>query len=86
MIILTAHAEEQVQSRSIPRELILGTIENPQQSISGYKARRIHQSRYYDGFENKEMLIRIITEIRGDDVIVISIYKTSKLEKYWSEA
>jgi len=86
LIIFTAQAEEQVQSRNIARELVLDTFENPHQRIPGYKGRRIYQSRYFDAFENKEMLIRVITEIRGDDLIIISIYKTSKLAKYWSEA
>jgi hypothetical protein len=86
LAIFTAQAEEQVQSRNNARELVLDTFENPHQRIPRYKGRRIYQSRYFEAFENKEMLIRAITEIRGDDLIIISIYKTSNLATYWSEA
>jgi len=66
--------------------LVFDTFENPHQRIPGYKGRRIYQVRYFDAFKNRELLIRVITEIRGDDLIIISIFKTFKLAKYWSEA
>ena len=86
MVVFTAHAEEQIQARNISKDLVLNTLENPQQKTVGFNNRDIYQSRYFDVVEGKQMLIRIITENRDDNVIVISIYKTSKLEKYWSEA
>ena len=85
MIILTAHAEEQLQARDISRELVLDTAENPQQRISGHENRDILQSRYFDVVEGRQMLIRLITDGTGENVIVISVYKTSKFAKYWSE-
>jgi hypothetical protein len=86
LIIFTAHAEEQIRARNITRELVLGTIEKPQQTISGRMGRRIYQSRYFDSFEHKEMLVRVIIETEGDNLIIISTYKSSKLEKFWLES
>ncbi len=35
--------------------------------------------------ENKEMLLRIIGEESENTFHVVTIYKTSKIEKYWKE-
>lgn len=72
--------------RDIPREEVLNTIESPQQRIDSRRGRQLYQSRYFDSVEQKDMIIRAIVEPQGDDLIVISVYKTSKIEKYWLEA
>jgi hypothetical protein len=33
---------------------------------------------------DKEMLIRVIVEPDGSTVKVISVYRTSKIDKYWT--
>ena len=42
------------------------------------------QNKYYDKDEGKDMLLRIIGSEKGDVFEVITVYKTSKIEKYWS--
>ncbi len=43
----------------------------------------VFQSKYYDKILNKEMLLRAIVELAGEDLKVISVYKTSKIDRYW---
>ena len=72
-------------ARSISAEIVLETAESPQQNVPAALGRRIHQSRYFDTIEEKEMIIRVIVETLGDDLIVISAYKTSRVRRYWLE-
>jgi len=43
------------------------------------------QSIVYDDFDRKKMLFRVIGIRTSDSFKVITVYKTSKIEKYWAE-
>jgi hypothetical protein len=43
------------------------------------------QNRYYDEIEKKEMLIRVIGVETSEKFNVVTVYKTSKINKYWIE-
>ena len=47
------------------------------------KGRVIVQNKYYDDEEKKEMLLRVIGIETPEKFDVISVYKTSKISKYW---
>jgi len=55
----------------------------PQQKLPAQKGRVIIQNRYFDKTENKEMLLRVIGLETSDEFKVITLYKTSKINKYW---
>jgi len=55
----------------------------PQQKLPSKKGRVVAQSKYYDEEENKEMLLRVIGIETSDKFEVITVYKTSKINKYW---
>jgi len=80
--IITDHAQFEAQRRSIDLKFVLSTVENPRQKVSSGK-RVVFQSKYHDEIQDKEMLLRVIVEPAGDVLKVISVYKTSKTDKYW---
>jgi uncharacterized FlgJ-related protein len=82
-IIITEHARLEAQRRQIDLELLQATVENPEQKILSERGRIVFQSKYYDNIENKEMLLRAIVAQTGDTLKVISVYKTSRIDKYW---
>lgn len=82
-LIISDHALFEARRRHIDLELAISIIKDPQQKIPSRKDRTVFQSRYYDNIENREMLLRAIVEQAGDTIKVISIYKTSKIDKYW---
>jgi hypothetical protein len=43
------------------------------------------QNKYYDSVEGKEMLLRIVGIETSEKFNVITVYKTSKIAKYWVE-
>jgi hypothetical protein len=59
-------------------------IEHPQEQIPSKNNRLVLQSRYNDKIADKEMLLRVIVEPDGSTVKVISVYRTSKIDKYWT--
>lgn len=82
-IIIAEHAKFEAKRRHIDLELILSTARNPQQEIPGKKNRIICQSKYYDKINEREMLLRVIAEQTPDALKIISVYRTTKLQKYW---
>jgi len=82
-IVITEHARFEAKRRHIDLELILSTARNPQQEIPGKKNRVIRQSKYYDKINGREMLLRVIAEQAPGVLKIISVYRTTKIEKYW---
>ena len=83
--IITEHARFEAQRRGIDLTLVLSTVEHPQQKIPSKKKRLVLQSRYYDKMADKEMLLRVIVESAASELKVVSVYRTSKIDKYWIE-
>ena len=84
-IILAEHAIFEATRRNIEEALIRSMVLNPQQKLPSKKGRVIVQGIYHDQSENKEMILRIVGKETGDSFKVITVYKTSKIKKYWKE-
>ena len=82
-IIFTSHALFEAKRREIPEEIIRNLIMNPQQNFQTKNKRFIIQGKYYNDIEGKEMLLRVIGNKVEDAFKVITVYKTSKIDKYW---
>ena len=83
--IITEHARFEAQRRGIDLELVLSIIEHPQQKVPSKKNRFVLQGKYHDKITEKEMLLRVIVESTGSTLKVVSVYRTSKIDKYWIE-
>ncbi len=84
-IKITEHAMFEANRRNIAEGVIRSIIESPQQKILSKKRRVILQKKYYDKVEAKEMLLRVIGIESIDQFKVITVYKTSKIDKYWKK-
>ena len=68
--------------RSIPLELVLSVLNAPEQELPAGRDRVVRQSRVL--FPNgKRYLLRVVIEVRGGDFTVVTIYRTSRITKYW---
>ena len=76
----TPHALEQMQERGIPLQVVLGVLNDPEQIVPAKKERSAYQSKVE--MSDGNYLLRLIVEPDGS---VVTIYLTSKIEKYWSE-
>ncbi|MFQ5924812.1 MAG: DUF4258 domain-containing protein [Dehalococcoidia bacterium] len=83
MLVITEHAWFEMNRRQVSEDHVRSVAENPQQTLTIGGGRVVHQSRYFDPAEAREMLLRVVAEEREDDFYVITVYKTSKIDKYW---
>ena len=81
---LTRHAEEEMSRRGIPRNLVEAVVRDPQQIVPAAGGRKAYQSKVDFG-GGRMLLLRAIVDDRIDPALVITVYRTSKIEKYWSK-
>ncbi len=81
---LSKHAQEELARRGIPLAVVAEVIAKPEQIVHERNALRAHQSRiiWHDG---RVFLVRILVDDSIDAMVIVTIYRTSKVDKYWSE-
>ena len=79
---VSRHAERELSRRKIPAELLESVLENPDQRISQPGGKEVRQSRveFADG---KIYLLRAVVLVGKDPPVVVTVYRTSKIGKYW---
>jgi hypothetical protein len=77
----TAHALEEMQRRDITQEQVEAVFLQPEQILPGRNRRTIYQSRIsFDG--EKQYLLRVFIDETISPSVVITVYRTSKIQKY----
>jgi len=84
-IRISNHAREQMEERGISEEMVLDIVHHPQQSIPDGSEKMIYQSVKLFAAEGKEFLIRVFVNIIKKPNLVITVYRTSKIDKYWQD-
>ena len=80
----TTHALDELKERQIAKSIVLKVLENPGQVVPAYGGRKCYQSKVK--ITGKEYLIRVIVDEQTDPFAVVTAYRTSKIDKYWSKA
>ncbi|MCX6578587.1 MAG: DUF4258 domain-containing protein [Candidatus Aminicenantes bacterium] len=82
-IIWTYHAEERLKEWTvkfgIKKEEVENLVMNPEQIAPGHMDVLVAQGKMYNG------LLRVPFKVVENDRKVLTIYWTSKIEKYWKE-
>ncbi len=76
------HAEEEMGRRQIPREWLDSVLESPEQCIPQFGGKEILQSRFSSG-GRKMYLLRTVVATEKEPPVVVTVYRTSKIQKYW---
>lgn len=79
---ISGHAKEEINRRRIPLDLVETILQNPQQIVDEYGNKKAYQS-IIDLGTGKDYLIRVIVNDTVAPVKVVTVYKTSKIKKYW---
>jgi hypothetical protein len=79
---LTDHAREEAERRGIPLAVLQTVMETPGQIIDSHSDRKAYQSKVE--IDGKLYVVRAIVE-QADPLTVVTVYRTSKIEKYWSD-
>lgn len=78
----TLKALANVVDREIERSVVELTIAEPEASATGHHGRIILMRRYFDELLQQEMLLRVVADEEDAGLVILSIYKTSRVEKY----
>jgi hypothetical protein len=81
-ILWTKHARQQLADREIDREEVEQTVRQPEFTVSDPPDRQILMRRYQDQLLNKEMLLRVAVSESKASIMVITVYKTSQIDRY----
>ncbi|WP_370569774.1 DUF4258 domain-containing protein [Sphaerospermopsis sp. LEGE 00249] len=82
---MSRHAQIEMERRQISLSLVESVLDNPQQIILEREGRKVYQSKVDFG-NGKIFLLRVIVADDIDPKVVITVYRTSKIEKYWRES
>ena len=79
---LSRHAREEMERRAIPMALLEGVLQAPQQIGPECGGKKAYQSQMQ--FSGKMFLLRAIVADDIDPAIVVTVYRISKISKYWT--
>jgi len=83
--VLSNHAQAEMQRRGIYLTLVSEVVNNPQQIVPERSGRKAYQSQV-DLASGKIYLLRVIVEDNVNPIVVVTVYITSKIIKYWRES
>ena len=75
-----SHAENQIKERLLDKKQIEEALLNPDDLLDAKKSRKIAQKLFKIG--RFKFLLRVIYVIENPDFVVISAYRTTRIEKY----
>jgi Domain of unknown function (DUF4258) len=81
---LSNHAEQELVLRRIPRALVDEVLHNPQQIVPERPPKKAYQSQLDFG-GGRMFLLRVIVDDTVNPAIVVTVYRTSKISKYWRQ-
>ncbi len=80
------HALENLADREIPRDEAEKTLVSPELVVPGGATRRLYMRRYQDARLGQQMLVRAVVQEKTEELLVITVYITSKISKYMKGA
>ncbi len=85
-IKLSEHARSQSVRRGLTEAAVLEVARAPEQRLAVRPGREIRQSRISVLPGATLYLLRVVVDAGPDEETVVTVYRTSKIEKYWSNA
>jgi hypothetical protein len=78
------HAETELVMRRIPRALMDEVLRQPQQIVTERPPKKAYQSQV-DVSGGRIMLLRAIVDDTVEPAVVVTVYRTGKISKYWRQ-
>jgi hypothetical protein len=75
------HAMEEMHRRNIPLNVVESVLHSPEQIVEERDGRKAYQSQI--DFGGAMFLVRVLVVDDVDPAIVITVYRTSRISKYW---
>jgi len=78
----SVHVYQRLEERDIPIQALQLLLESPEQVLVQEDGTKVYQSKFVAG-NGKTYLLRAFVNDRVEPSRVKSLYKTSKIQKYW---
>lgn len=82
---VSKHALDQARRRGVDQATLDRIADRPEQVVPVRPGREVRQSRIPSP-EGTTYLIRVFVDIAGSEETVVTVYKTSRIAKYWRES
>jgi hypothetical protein len=79
---LSRHAQEEMRRRQIPEVWLDSVMTGPEQRVSEAAGKEVWQSRF-TAVNGRMYLLRVVIAIDKEPPVIATVYRTSKIEKYW---
>jgi hypothetical protein len=81
--VITPHASVEMKRRGLDEAVIRLVLGAPEQRIKVRAGRDVLQSHMSAGPGATKHLVRVFVDVDRDPAEVVTVYKTSKVAKYW---
>jgi len=81
--VFTDHALIEMAVRQISEEDVKTVLAKPEQTEMVWEGRAVYQSRLEMGEPPKTFLLRVFVDMDPKPPYLGTVYRTSKIEKYW---
>ena len=79
------HAVENLAEREIDRSEVDTTLRHPEFIVPDPPAREVYMRRYLDRVLQQQMLMGVVVEEAESESVIVTVYKTSQMERYLKE-
>jgi hypothetical protein len=79
---LSRHARDEMVRRAISLSWLESVLQQPEQRVEDGIAKEVWQSRF-TAEHGKMYLVRAVMAVDKEPPVVVTVYRTSKIEKYW---
>ncbi|MDW8215470.1 MAG: DUF4258 domain-containing protein [Roseiflexaceae bacterium] len=80
---VTEHARNEMVRRQISESEVARVLSTPEQVEMVREGRAVYQSRFQIGDPPKTYLVRVFVDVDVIPPVVVTVYRTSKVAKYW---
>ena len=81
--VFTSHALAEMARREISQEDVRTVLADPEQMEMVREGRAVYQAKLDIGEAPKIYVLRVFVDIDRKPPYVVTVYRTSKIEKYW---
>ena len=82
-IAITEHALVEARRRGIGEAIVHDVARQPEQTVEARLGREVRQSRVANPASGKLQLVRVVVDLEGESDTIVTVYRTSKIAKYW---
>ncbi|HWQ37428.1 DUF4258 domain-containing protein [Nitrospira calida] len=82
-VVMSAHARWRAQRRGVEEATVIEIATVPEQVMAVRPGREIRQARRGDPKSGREYVVRVVVDTGAETDTVVTVYRSSKLDKYW---